>query len=60
MDHFYFPKSVYVDAHYDFMKKTGNSADKVQAYSLNNLEFFVEVVFSYLDGTPYPEMKGSK
>jgi hypothetical protein len=54
---FYFPESLYVEAHTDYLNKTGKDPQKVLEYSLQNLEFFVEVVFSYVDGLPYPEMK---
>jgi hypothetical protein len=54
---FYFPESLYVEAHYDYLTKTGKRAEDVMEYSLKNLDFFVEVVFSYVDGLPYPEMK---
>ena len=54
---FYFPESLYVEAHSDYLNKTGKNAMEVQEYCLRDLEFFVEVVFSYLDGVPYPVMK---
>lgn len=54
---FYFPESLYVEAHTDYLRKTGKQAEDVMAYSLENLDFFVEVVFSYVDGVPYPAMK---
>jgi len=59
MRFFYFPESLYIEAHTDYLNKTGKSPEKVLAYSLKNIDFFVEVVFSYMDGLPYPEMKES-
>ena len=41
----------------DYLKKTGKSAEEVKEYCIKDTEFFVEVVFSYIDGIPYPEMK---
>jgi len=57
MKFFYFPESVYIEAHMDYLKKTGKNPYAVREYCKNNLEFFVEVAFSYIDGTSYPEMK---
>jgi len=57
MDYFYFPKSVYVEAHYDCMVKTNTSPEKMTEYALKDHAWFVEVVFSYLDGTPDPKIK---
>ena len=54
---FYFPESLYVKAHTDYLEKTGQDPHKVMAYCLKDIEFFVEVVFSYVDGLPYPKMK---
>ena len=57
MNHFYFPKSLYIEAHYDCMVKTNTSPEKMTDYALKDPAWFVEVVFSFLDGTPYPKMK---
>lgn len=54
---FYFPESLYVEAHNDYLTKTGKDPQVVLDYCLANVDFFVEVVFSYLDNLPYPEMK---
>lgn len=54
---FYFPESLYVAAHTDYLQKTGKDAQEVLEYCLKDVEFFVEVVFSYIDGLPYPKMK---
>jgi hypothetical protein len=39
------------------MVKTNTSPEKMVEYSLKDPAWFVEVVFSFLDGTPYPKMK---
>ena len=57
MNTFYFPQSLYIEAHMDYLKKIGKSAEEVKEYCIKDTEFFVEVVFSYIDGIPYPEMK---
>ena len=57
MEPFYFPESLYVEAHEDYLRKTGKDPQEVLEYSLQNIDFFVEVVFSYVDKLPYPEMK---
>lgn len=57
MDTFYFPQSLYIMAHQDYLKKTGKDPEEVMEYCMKNTEFFVEVVFSYVDGLPYPQMK---
>jgi hypothetical protein len=57
MEHFYFPKSVYVDAHLDYMNKMDKTPAQMTAYAMQDPAWFVEVVFSHLDGTSYPEMK---
>ncbi len=59
METFYFPQSLYILAHKDYIQKTGKSPEEVMAYCLKDTEFFVEVVFSYVDGLPYPQMKES-
>ena len=59
METFYFPQSLYIEAHKDYLKRTGKDPEVVMQYCLNNTEFFVEVVFSYVDGLPYPQMKES-
>ena len=59
MEELYFPKSIYIMAHQDYLNKTGKSPLEVMNYCLKDTEFFVEVVFSYIDGLPYPEMKES-
>lgn len=56
---FYFPESLYIKAHNDYLRKTGKDPNEVLAYCLRDTEFFVEVVFSYVDRLPYPEMKES-
>lgn len=56
---FYFPESLYIKAHQDYLDKTGKDPNVVLEYCLKNTDFFVEVVFSYVDGLPYPEMKES-
>ena len=57
MEVLYFPESLYIKAHNDYLHKTGKSQQEVRDYCINNMDFFVEVVFSYVDGEPYPEMK---
>lgn len=57
MDFFYFPEKLYIQAHEDHLLKTGKDVRAVQKYCLSNPDFFVEVVFSYIEGIPYPEMK---
>ena len=57
METFYFPQSLYILAHQDYLNKTGKSAKEVMEYCLKDTEFFVEVVFSFVDGLPYPKMK---
>lgn len=59
METFYFPQSLYIEAHRDYLKRAGKDPEVVMQYCLNNTEFFVEVVFSYVDGLPYPQMKES-
>lgn len=54
---FYFPEKLYVEAHTDYLEKTGKDPQQVLDYCMQDLEFFVEVVFSYVDGLPYPKMK---
>lgn len=54
---FYFPAEIYEAAHRDYLEKTGKDVMKVRDYCLKNVDFFVEVAFSYVDGLPYPEMK---
>ena len=57
MDTYYFPEEIYRLAHLDYLEKTGKEVREVQAYCMKNVEFFVEVAFSYVEGTPYPVMK---
>lgn len=57
MEELYFPKALYVEAHHAYLAETGKSPIEVMEYSMNNPEFFVEVVFSYVDKMPYPKMK---
>jgi len=59
METFYFPQSLYIEAHRDYLKRTGKDPQEVMNYCMKNTEFFVEVVFSYVDGLPYPQMKES-
>lgn len=57
MEALYFPKELYIQAHYAYLIATGKHADDVRDYCLKDQEFFVEVVFSYIDGLPFPKMK---
>ena len=59
METFYFPQSLYIEAHRDYLKRTGKDPQEVMNYCMKNTEFFVEVVFSFVDGLPYPQMKES-
>jgi len=58
MNWFYFPQTVYIEAHKAFMEKTGAKPSEMEAYSLKDPAWFIEVVFAHLDGTDFPEMKG--
>lgn len=57
MEFFYFPENIYRMAHMDYLEKSGKDVREVQSYCLRNVDFFIEVAFSYVEGTPYPEMK---
>lgn len=57
MDFFYFPENIYRMAHLDYLEKTGKDVRDVHMYCMQNVDFFVEVAFSYVEGTPYPAMK---
>ncbi len=57
LQEFYFPQNVYVAAHDAYLAHSGKPAHEVLAYCMSNTEFFVEVAFSYVEGTPFPEMK---
>lgn len=59
MKFLYFPAVVYIQAHQDYIQKTGQDPADVMEYCLRNPDFFVEVAFSFIDGLPYPKMKES-
>ena len=57
MEIFYFPKEIYIRAHQDYVNTTGKDPNEVFQYCVNNVDFFVEVAFSFVDRLPYPAMK---
>ena len=57
MKPFYFPENICILAHIDYHEKSGMHIDQIQDYCKKNVDFFYEVVFSYVEGTPYPKMK---
>lgn len=57
MEFYYFPEIVYRLAHLDYLEKSGKDVQEVYSYCMKNVDFFVEVAFSYVEGTPYPAMK---
>lgn len=59
MDELYFPKSLYVEAHEAYLVDTGKDVNDVMEYCLRDNSFFIEIVFSYVDKTPWPLMKES-
>ena len=57
MEALYFPKELYVEAHEQFLAETGIDPQYVYEYCLDHIEFFVEVVFSYIEGSDWPFME---
>ncbi len=53
----YFPESVYALAHAQYVKETGIDPRIAYAYSMTHIDFFVEVAFSYVEGSPWPVME---
>ncbi len=44
-------------AHMDYLEVTGKDVTEVHDYCTKNVDFFVEVVFAYVENSPYPKMK---
>lgn len=57
MEVLYFPLHIYERAHQAYLIATGQDPAVVMKYCIENYDFFVEVAFSYVEGTPFPEMK---
>jgi hypothetical protein len=53
----YFPESIYLEAHADYIKKTGKTLEELHDYCVKNPNFFVDIAFAYVDKEPYPIMK---
>lgn len=53
----YFPESVYADALAKYLNETGIDPRLAYAYSITHIDFFVEVAFSYVEGSPWPMME---
>lgn len=56
---FYFPEEIYMMAHLEYIEMSGKSPEEMYRYCVKNQDFFVEVAFAYVEGTPYPKMKES-
>lgn len=57
MDTLYFPKVVYEDAIMAFLKETGADPNIFTNYCRSHFDFFVEVAFSFVEGTEWPIME---
>ena len=57
MKDFYFPAEVYVNAHEAFLKQTTVDPAVAFDYCMKHQDFFVEVVFAYVEGEPFPTME---
>ena len=57
MQSLYFPEELYILAHMDYLEVSGKDVKEVHDYCAKNVDFFVEVVFSYVENSPYPKMK---
>ena len=53
----YFPETVYVAAHKKFVEDTGIDRQIAYEYCMEHIDFFVEVAFAYVEGSPWPEME---
>lgn len=59
MKDFYFPEEVYIKAHEAFLKQTDVDVNVACEYCMLHQDFFVEVVFAYVEGEPFPTMEFS-
>ena len=53
----YFPEIVYVAEHKKYVDETGINPIIAYEYSMRHIDFFVEVAFSYVEGSPWPVME---
>ena len=53
----YFPQDVHEAAHRDYIKKTGIDAEDLRQYCLDNIDFFFDISFAFVERAPPPFMK---